>query len=143
MLPAFSQTEERRIIDFLLYLEAKQRKLRESTYNPVYLYKLNMKELLERGTELSLADKFEKPPEWPLDTNTIIQRMIQCKIKKEEPTKCVEKCKRDNTPWRTKFFIPIDIILQIEMAKVLPVFNSLSINDKVCFIIKNSLFFLN
>ena len=59
MLPTYSETEERKDIDFLLYLEAKQRKLRESDYNPQYLYTLNLRDVLERTSELSLADKYE------------------------------------------------------------------------------------
>lgn len=59
MLPAFSQTKERQEIDFLLYLEAKQRRLRESTYNPQQLFRTSLRDLLQKSSELSLADKYE------------------------------------------------------------------------------------
>ena len=59
MLPAFSQTKERQEIDFLLYLEAKQRRLRDSMYNPEQLYATILRDLLQKSSELSLADKYE------------------------------------------------------------------------------------
>lgn len=59
MLPSFSQTKERSEIDFLLYVEAKQRRLRESWYNPEQLFGESLRDLLQKSSELSLADKYE------------------------------------------------------------------------------------
>jgi hypothetical protein len=115
MLPAFSQTKERQEIDFLLYLEAKQRRLRESTYNPNELFRTSLRDLLQKSSQLNLADKYEKPSEWPLNQQAIAERM---KLGREE-------LKRTG-----KFFVACDLILTIEVAKILPAFNFLTLDDQ-------------
>uniref|UniRef100_A0AC34QTB6 Uncharacterized protein n=1 Tax=Panagrolaimus sp. JU765 TaxID=591449 RepID=A0AC34QTB6_9BILA len=127
MLPTFSETEQRRDINFLLYLEAKQRKLRESEYDPTYLYSVKLRDLLERASELYLADKFEKPSHWPVDQNAIVKKLVeQCQRRKESKSETLS-CEMEK---KKKLFVAVDLILTVEMAKVLPAFNCLSINDK-------------
>uniref|UniRef100_A0AC34F5B2 Uncharacterized protein n=2 Tax=Panagrolaimus sp. ES5 TaxID=591445 RepID=A0AC34F5B2_9BILA len=115
MLPAFSQTKERQEIDFLLYLEAKQRRLRESTYNPQQLFRTSLRDLLQKSSELSLADKYEKPSEWPMNQQAITERLKKGK----------EEIKRTG-----KYFVACDLILTIEVAKILPAFNFLTLDDQ-------------
>ncbi|KAE9550712.1 hypothetical protein FO519_006078 [Halicephalobus sp. NKZ332] len=130
MLPTYSETEERRDIDFLLYLEAKQRKLRESDYDPQYLYALNLRDILERTSELSLADKYEKPPNWPIDLSKFIEKVQNCQRNREKGI-CIKSCGNNGEKQKCKkLFMAVDVILTIEMAKILPIFNYLSLNDR-------------
>uniref|UniRef100_A0A7E4ZSI7 Nuclear receptor domain-containing protein n=1 Tax=Panagrellus redivivus TaxID=6233 RepID=A0A7E4ZSI7_PANRE len=119
MLPAFFQDDEQRDINFLLYLEAKQRRLRESDYNPTWLFALEIKDILDKASELSLADKYSKPPQWPISS---YERAIEYK-------KYGGCCSVLSTT-KKKFFPVVDFILSIEFAKVMPHFQKLSIYDK-------------
>ena len=148
MLPTYSETEERRDINFLLYLEAKQRKLRESNYNPKHLYVLNLREVLERTSELSLADKYEvfylqkiielnhsfqKPTDWPIDFNKLLEKAKICQQNRENGIFMCDKQSEEHKEERKKnkkFFMMVDVVLTIEMAKILPFFNFLSLDDR-------------
>jgi hypothetical protein len=104
----FNQDKESKNIDFLKYLEIKAQNLRESTYNPLKFYNVTIETILKTRTELSNINKYEKPFNWPLSYEQLIQ------------TKSLE----------IKHWIVIDIILCIEIAKTLPFFCKLSVPDQ-------------
>uniref|UniRef100_A0A914PVZ9 NR LBD domain-containing protein n=1 Tax=Panagrolaimus davidi TaxID=227884 RepID=A0A914PVZ9_9BILA len=71
LTPIFNQSRQSQEIDFLLFLELKVQKLRESNYNPVPLYFTNIDEILRRKTELRNSDRYIKPPTWPIEKHDL------------------------------------------------------------------------
>uniref|UniRef100_A0AC34QPW0 Uncharacterized protein n=1 Tax=Panagrolaimus sp. JU765 TaxID=591449 RepID=A0AC34QPW0_9BILA len=112
-VPVLEQTVETRNIDFLVFLETKMAKMRESNYNPRPLYFKPVSEVLKRKTALRFSDRYEKA-NWPA-----------VKYPQEPPP---------GPPKR--HWMAIDVILTIEAAKVMPVFDKLDFQDKEA-VIKN------
>ena len=59
---------------------------------------------------------FQKPSEWPLNENVIVERF---------------KAPRTKRFANGKFFAVCDLLLTVEVAKILPAFNLLSLDDQV------------
>uniref|UniRef100_A0AC34FKB3 NR LBD domain-containing protein n=1 Tax=Panagrolaimus sp. ES5 TaxID=591445 RepID=A0AC34FKB3_9BILA len=108
----FYQCRQSTDIDFLVYLELKAQKLRESTYNPLKFYNVTLEAIIKARTELSNINKYEKPPEWPLKEEILDD---QYATQGEFPT---------------RHWIVVDTILCIEIAKILPFFVKLNISDQ-------------
>jgi len=117
--PVFEQTLIQRDIDFLLFLEAKVLKLRESNYNPKPFYTESIPNILEKKTALRFSDKYEKPKNWPIswDEKKWKEHHYDCEQKKE---------------WKLpkRHWFAIDLILTIEMSKAIPVFERLQFSDR-------------
>ncbi|KAH7717878.1 Protein NHR-36 [Aphelenchoides avenae] len=119
---ASDQCLETRLVTELLYLESKAKRLRESAFDPRELYVTDIRGLLKKPIELGNADKYEKPPEWPL---TMAQ--LEAERPKKWPPSCdiLDKSKFKYPHWPT-----IDLLLSIDMAKALPVFQKLEVDDQ-------------
>ncbi|KAE9548135.1 hypothetical protein FO519_008651 [Halicephalobus sp. NKZ332] len=111
--PIFDQTLEQRDIDFLIFLESKMLKMRESNYNPRPYYGETIAKILEKKTALRFHDKYEKPKHWPIIGGPIGKLPFP-------PPKGPPK----------RHWLSIDLILCVEMAKTIPVFEKLQIADK-------------
>ena len=117
--PTFKQVHEHRDIDFLIFLENKMVKLRESDYDHSLYYTKPISKLLEKETILKSTDKYKKPPYWPITTGENI------------PSEALAKLQGRN------WFV-IDLILCLEVAKIIPIYERLIPSDKEA-VIKNSL----
>uniref|UniRef100_A0A914C044 Nuclear receptor domain-containing protein n=1 Tax=Acrobeloides nanus TaxID=290746 RepID=A0A914C044_9BILA len=119
--PTFDQSFYCNEIDSLVYLEYKTRRLRESTYNPTNLYS-SISEILKFPSALATVDKYQKPPDWPLDIKVVTQ---------------IEKSRLHDLPHppeldiRKRHWLSTDVVLAIEMAKALPIYQKLDEQDKV------------
>uniref|UniRef100_A0A7E4WBP1 Nuclear receptor domain-containing protein n=1 Tax=Panagrellus redivivus TaxID=6233 RepID=A0A7E4WBP1_PANRE len=114
------QPMEFRDVEFMLFLEHKVQKLRESSYNPRPLYNATIRQIIERRTELRNCDRYTKPENWPMK--------FRPKIMAKTPPPM------DKVP---RHWLVIDIILCIEMMKTIPIFERLSLDDKEA-ILKNA-----
>lgn len=115
--PIFDQTLEQRDIEFLVFLELKMAKMRESNYNPRPYYNETIAKILENRTTLRFSDRYEKPKHWPLPR-------FNPKVLGPPPGPPPK-----GPPKR--HWLTIDLILCIEVAKVIPVFEKLQPSDKV------------
>uniref|UniRef100_A0A914D922 Uncharacterized protein n=1 Tax=Acrobeloides nanus TaxID=290746 RepID=A0A914D922_9BILA len=124
--PKFIQNTYCQEIDSLLYLEWKTRRLRESSYNPTHLFN-DIYEVLKLPSALAKADSYEKPPEWPFDMEKIIAEMNEkMRFGNHPPPPSPPELDPAKRNWIMK-----DIILAIETAKTLPVYQKLDDKDKV------------
>uniref|UniRef100_A0A914P8F1 NR LBD domain-containing protein n=1 Tax=Panagrolaimus davidi TaxID=227884 RepID=A0A914P8F1_9BILA len=115
LTPIFNQSRQSQEIDFLLFLELKVQKLRESNYNPVPLYFTNIDEILKRQTELRNSDRYIKPPTWPIEKQDL--EIMYTTPPPPGPPK--------------RMWMAIDVIICIEMAKTLPFFDKLETSDQL------------
>ncbi|KAI1695840.1 ligand-binding domain of nuclear hormone receptor domain-containing protein [Ditylenchus destructor] len=110
--PVFEETIEDKIIQSLVYVELKVRKIRESSRWPRESVRCrSIRELLESDHEnvLAHADQYPKELKWPLSSDEALR------IKESE--------RRPN-------WIILDMFLCIEMAKTMPVFSQLDYYDQ-------------
>uniref|UniRef100_A0AC34FKM8 NR LBD domain-containing protein n=1 Tax=Panagrolaimus sp. ES5 TaxID=591445 RepID=A0AC34FKM8_9BILA len=143
----FYQCRQSTDIDFLVYLELKAQKLRESTYNPLKFYNVTLEAIIKARTELSNINKYEKPPEWPLkeeilDDQYATQAIIKARTelsninKYEKPPEwplkeeILDDQYATQGEFPTRHWIVVDTILCIEIAKILPFFVKLNISDQ-------------
>lgn len=111
----FEQTRDQRDIEFLVFLETRMTKLRESDYSPTSYYNKTISSVLEKDTALRLCYKYSKPDSWPVKYNYDAPAMYLKSISIE------------------KHWFSTDLILCIEMAKLIPTFEKLELPDKVYF----------
>ncbi|KAI1712701.1 zinc finger, c4 type (two domains) domain-containing protein [Ditylenchus destructor] len=111
--PVFEETIEDKIIQSLVYVELKARKIRESSrwLSESVIFR-SIRELLESDHEnvLAHADQYPKALKWPLTYD--------------------EALKLEATEKRPKWLM-LDTFLCIEMARTMPVFSQLDYNDQV------------
>uniref|UniRef100_A0AC34F7S0 NR LBD domain-containing protein n=1 Tax=Panagrolaimus sp. ES5 TaxID=591445 RepID=A0AC34F7S0_9BILA len=110
---SFNQCRQSSDIDFLIYLEIKAQKLRESSYNPLKYYNVSINEILKERTELANFNRYQKPADWPQSSSII------------HISEYKHKCFSTSRHWMI-----IDFILCVEIAKILPFFDKLNIDDK-------------
>ncbi|KAI1699594.1 zinc finger, c4 type (two domains) domain-containing protein [Ditylenchus destructor] len=110
--PVFEETIEDKIIQSLVYVELKVKKIRESSrwLSESVIFR-NIRELLESNNEnvLAHADQYPKELKWPLTFDEAV---------KLEATE------------RRPHWITLDMFLCIEMARTMPVFSQLDYNDQ-------------
>jgi len=100
---------DRKLIDFLTYLDYKVMRLRVTEYNPEHLYNFDVADLLKRShNDLSDVDKYN---------------LITFDSKYHDKNKNFEKK-------GLKLWLFLDIILAIEQMKLLPVMEKLKDDDK-------------
>lgn len=121
--PVFEQVMVQRDIDFLVFLEGKVLKLRESNYNPRPFYWETVGKILEKKTALRFYDKYERPKNWPLKWDDNFMRKLH--------TLHQEHCKQKVWKPPRRHWFAIDLILTIEMSKSIPVFDRLQFSDRV------------
>ncbi|KAI1710295.1 zinc finger, c4 type (two domains) domain-containing protein [Ditylenchus destructor] len=112
--PVFEETIEDKIIQSLVYVELKVRKIRESSrWVSDSVMCLTIRQLLESNHEniLARADQYPKEPKWPFSRSSDICKAL--KIQNRRPH------------WHM-----LDIFLSIEMARTMPVFTQLHYNDQ-------------
>uniref|UniRef100_A0A7E4WCA0 Nuclear receptor n=1 Tax=Panagrellus redivivus TaxID=6233 RepID=A0A7E4WCA0_PANRE len=117
------QVMEFRDVDFLLFLEIKVRKLRESSYHPSYDVCHTLQSIIESRTELSNADRYAVL-DAPQETLQTFQQEYYLTVNHQ---KLPNHCRRH--------WLAVDIFLSIELAKTLPVFEQLIYSDKEAFIL--------
>ncbi|KAI1712689.1 zinc finger, c4 type (two domains) domain-containing protein [Ditylenchus destructor] len=109
--PVFEETIEDKIIQSLVYVELKVRKIRESSrwLSDSVIFR-SIRELLEFNNEnvLAHADQYPKELKWPLTLNEL---------------------KLNASDKRPKWLI-LDMFLCIEMARTMPVFSQLDYYDQ-------------
>uniref|UniRef100_A0A914DBA6 Uncharacterized protein n=1 Tax=Acrobeloides nanus TaxID=290746 RepID=A0A914DBA6_9BILA len=118
--PVFIENCSRKI-DFLLYLEFKTKRLRESSFNPTRSF-VSIEDVIINPCELRNADKYDKPSEWPLDINFILDKM------KHSPpdSSYFEELKPSRRHW-----LVTDFVLAIEVAKALPIYEQIETKDRL------------
>ncbi|KAI1712694.1 zinc finger, c4 type (two domains) domain-containing protein [Ditylenchus destructor] len=111
--PVFEETIEDKIIQSLVYVELKVRKIRESSrwLSESVIFR-SIRELLESNNEnvLAHADQYPKELKWPLTYDEANR---------------FEENEKQKPPWLTS-----DLFLCIEMARTMPVFPQLDYNDQ-------------
>ena len=117
--PTFQLVYEHRDIDFLLFLEKKMVKLRESDYDHTDNYSKSISIILERETILKESGKYKKPSHWPM----MINYSRPCAFSPE---------------LKGRNWFVTDLILCIEMAKIIPVYEKLIPSDREA-AVRNSL----
>ncbi|KAI1695151.1 ligand-binding domain of nuclear hormone receptor domain-containing protein [Ditylenchus destructor] len=109
--PVFEETTEDKLIQSLVYVELKVRKIRESSrsMSESVIFR-SIRELLESNHEnvLAHADQYPKQLTWPLSIDKAIM------LESERPLR----------------WITLDVFLCIEMARTMPVFSQLDYNDQ-------------
>ncbi|KAI1708335.1 zinc finger, c4 type (two domains) domain-containing protein [Ditylenchus destructor] len=114
--PVFEETIEDKIIQSLVYVELKVKKIRESSrrLSESVIFR-SIRELLELKNEnvLAQADQYPKELKWPLTRVSDIDEALKLEA--------IEK--------RPKWFT-LDMFLCIEMAITMPVFSQLDYNDQ-------------
>ncbi|KAI1698380.1 zinc finger, c4 type (two domains) domain-containing protein [Ditylenchus destructor] len=109
--PVFEETTEDKLIQSLVYVELKVRKIRESSrsMSESVIFR-SIRELLESNHEnvLAHADQYPKELTWPLSIDKAIM------LESERPLR----------------WITLDVFLCIEMARTMPVFSQLDYNDQ-------------
>uniref|UniRef100_A0A7E4WBQ7 Nuclear receptor domain-containing protein n=1 Tax=Panagrellus redivivus TaxID=6233 RepID=A0A7E4WBQ7_PANRE len=113
------QQMEYRDVDFLLFLESKVKKLRESSYNPPYMYTMRLKDFIMMDSELGKSDRYGNDTSWPIT-----------RTQKSYPN-------YGNTEKKPviKHWLALDLFLNVDMAKTLPIFEQWEPNDKTSFVI--------
>uniref|UniRef100_A0A7E4VP79 Nuclear receptor n=1 Tax=Panagrellus redivivus TaxID=6233 RepID=A0A7E4VP79_PANRE len=121
------QVMEFRDVDFLLFLEMKVRKLRESTYYPNSDVPYTLQSIIQSRTELSNADRYAI-----MNSQQVTHQQFLEEVDARE--KQLPLSNRLRKQWSI-----VDIFLSIEMAKTLPVFEQLTYSDKEAFILNATL----
>ncbi|VDL72188.1 unnamed protein product [Nippostrongylus brasiliensis] len=112
-----------RLIDELVYLEIKTDKFRKSSYNPTPLELPRLEDALSTSSLLSLADKLEPMPNWPLEP---IEHFIPRVHSSKEECECPMLSEKERKNW---FFF--DILSCVEWAKTFPVLHKLARSDQL------------
>ncbi|WKY14605.1 hypothetical protein Q1695_000275 [Nippostrongylus brasiliensis] len=112
-----------RLIDELVYLEIKTDKFRKSSYNPTPVELPRLEDALSTSSLLSLADKLEPMPNWPLEP---IEHFIPRVHSSKEECECPMLSERERKNW---FFF--DILSCVEWAKTFPVLHKLARSDQL------------
>uniref|UniRef100_A0A7E4UNQ0 Nuclear receptor domain-containing protein n=1 Tax=Panagrellus redivivus TaxID=6233 RepID=A0A7E4UNQ0_PANRE len=113
-----AQPMEYRDVDFLLLLELKVRKLRESSYHSQDWYTSRLKDLIANQNVLGNCNRY-------------IDNVTSSVKWNAYPT--LKTIDNSNKEVRLRWFM-VDYILSISMAKLLPVYQRLNSNDKESFI---------
>ncbi|KAI1712699.1 zinc finger, c4 type (two domains) domain-containing protein [Ditylenchus destructor] len=114
--PVFEETIEDKIIQSLVYVELKVKKIRESSRWPRESVRCrSIRELLESNNEnvLAHADQYPKELKWPFTRTSDFDEEFKFVIKEGRPN-----------------WIILDMFLCIEMARTMPVFSQLDYNDQ-------------
>ncbi|KAI1694778.1 ligand-binding domain of nuclear hormone receptor domain-containing protein [Ditylenchus destructor] len=114
--PVFEETIEDKIIQSLVYIELKVRKIRESSRWPRESVRCrSIRELLESNNEnvLAHADQYPKELKWPFTRTSDIDDALKFEMMEGRPN-----------------WLMLDMFLCIEMAKTMPVFSQLDYNDQ-------------
>uniref|UniRef100_A0A7E4VT37 Nuclear receptor n=1 Tax=Panagrellus redivivus TaxID=6233 RepID=A0A7E4VT37_PANRE len=110
------QPMEYRDVDFLLFLESKVRKLRECSFNPEYMFTSSLTEIIEKGSELGNADRYDNNTNWLISKDSCQNSVFEADVL--------------NTMRVLQHWVALDLLLSVVMAKVLPVYAKLEHNDK-------------
>ncbi|KAI1718737.1 zinc finger, c4 type (two domains) domain-containing protein [Ditylenchus destructor] len=112
---AVEETAEERLINSLMYVELKLRKVREGSHrrDESFFYR-NIRDLiLCTKNELAEADNYTKEHCWPLTSNDDINAQLQKDMLEKRPP-----------------FLMLDLFLCVEMAKTFPAFHQLDYSDQ-------------
>uniref|UniRef100_A0A7E4WC95 Nuclear receptor n=1 Tax=Panagrellus redivivus TaxID=6233 RepID=A0A7E4WC95_PANRE len=122
------QVMEFRDVDFLLFVEMKVRQLRESNYFLDLNTECTLRSVIQSRTELSNAGCYALITEDQKETFEQFQR-----------DHCLIVAGKKLPNHRRRHWLAVDIFLSIELAKTLPVFETLTLFDKEAFILNATL----
>uniref|UniRef100_A0AC34FDH9 Uncharacterized protein n=1 Tax=Panagrolaimus sp. ES5 TaxID=591445 RepID=A0AC34FDH9_9BILA len=88
-----------------MYLEIKAQKLRESNFNPLKFYNVTVDAILKTRTELANINKYEKPSQWPLS----YERLIDEDESPDVPAKKSNSTKKSSKQ-RDEQVVPVELI---------------------------------
>ncbi|KAI1698638.1 zinc finger, c4 type (two domains) domain-containing protein [Ditylenchus destructor] len=114
--PVFEETIEDKIIQSLVYVELKVKKIRESSRWPRESVRCqSIRELLESNNEnvLAHADQYPKELKWPHTRLSDFDEATRLETREGRPN-----------------WLILDMFLCIEMARTMPVFSQLDYNDQ-------------
>ncbi|KAI1704151.1 zinc finger, c4 type (two domains) domain-containing protein [Ditylenchus destructor] len=114
--PVFQETVEDKIIQSLVYVELKVRKIRESSrWLSESIICRSIRELMDSSHEnvLAHADQYPKELKWPLTRESDIDETLRLEMNQRRP-----------------HWLMLDMFLCIEMARTFPVFSQLDYNDQ-------------
>ncbi|KAH7717875.1 Protein NHR-36 [Aphelenchoides avenae] len=127
-----------KLLEHLLYLESKSRRLRESTFDPQEMYWADIREILSGHYHLSDAGKYEKPPNWPMSIAELIVKSPSTGVAgichspdlHTSHLQHVSRGAEQKRPLGCTHYPTLDLILSIEVAKTMPVFQKLDEADQ-------------
>ncbi|KAI6208925.1 hypothetical protein M3Y96_00166600 [Aphelenchoides besseyi] len=108
IVPLFDQTNDSGLVDALSYMDMKLQRLRESAFTGEEFYELDIREVLRSRSELGRLDKYE----------VCAPKKIRKKMGSRSPN-------FDISNWPI-----LDLLLNVEHLKVMPIFYDLTIEDK-------------